>query len=99
MKKKNPLFPIITDLQYSELQKLKVFDETELRNIRIRAKFTELKKHSDMNVSDVIVEINKDYTYLGYDAIYNIVYRHQGKAKNEAKKSVEMILINTNQII
>lgn len=99
MKTKNPLFPIITDLQYSELQKLKVFDETEIRNIQIRAKFTELKKHSDMSVSDIIVEINKDYLYLGYDAIYNIVYRHQGKAKNEAKKSVEKILQKINHNI
>jgi len=96
MKNKNPLFPIITDLQYNELEKLKVFDETELRNIQIRAKFTDLKKHSNMSVSEIIQEINKEYLYLGYDAIYNIVYRHQGKAKNEAKKSVEKILQKIN---
>lgn len=99
MRKKNPLSPIITDLQYSELEKLKVFNENEIRNIEIRAKFNLLKKTSDMKVGDIIEEINKEYLYLSYDAINNIIYRHQGKAKNEAKKSVEKILRDTKQLI
>lgn len=99
MRKKNPLFPIITDLQYSELEKLKVFNENEIRNIEIRAKFNNFKKTSDMKVGDIIEEINKEYPYLSYDGIYGIIYRHCGGAKNKAKESVERILKNINQAI
>lgn len=96
MKTKNPLYPLITDLQYSELVKLKVFNENEIRNIEIRAKFKNLKKTSDMKSGEIIEEINKDYLYLSYDTIYGIIYRHRGGAKDSAKESVERILTKLN---
>lgn len=69
----NPLNDLIPDEIYKLLQSRGLLNQKSVRDHLIRKKFEALKKNN-MNVTEVINIIQKEYPYLQTDTIRKIVY-------------------------
>ncbi|MEW6193863.1 MAG: hypothetical protein AB1521_01765 [Bacteroidota bacterium] len=70
----NPLSDIISDEVYTLLKSKGLINEKSVRDHLIRKKFYEMKKNN-VNASEAISIIRKDYPYLQFDTIRKIVYQ------------------------
>jgi len=70
----NPLSDIISNEIYSLLKSKGLINEKSVRDHLIRKRFYEMKKNN-INASDAILIIRKDYPYLQFDTIRKIVYQ------------------------
>ncbi len=70
----NPLSDIIPDEIYTLLKSKGLINEKSVRDHLIRKKFYEMKKNN-INASEAISIIRKDYPYLQFDTIRKIVYQ------------------------
>lgn len=69
----NPLSELISDETFNLLNSKGLLNEKSLRDYQIRKKFKSLRS-SNINASDAIDMLRKEYPYLQFDTIRKIVY-------------------------
>ena len=69
----NPLSELISDEVYDLLNSKGLFNEKSLRDYQIRKRFKNLR-NKNVNASDAIDLLRKDYPYLQFDTLRKIVY-------------------------
>jgi len=69
----NPLSELISDETFNLLNSKGLLNEKSLRDYQIRKQFKRLRD-SNINASDAIDIIRKEYQYLQFDTIRKIVY-------------------------
>lgn len=72
-KSSNPLSELISDETFHLLNSKGLLNEKSLRDYQIRKKFKSLRS-SNINASDSIDMLRKEYPYLQFDTIRKIVY-------------------------
>ena len=69
----NPLSELISDEIFHLLSSKGLFNEKSLRDYQIRKRFKRLR-NENINASDAIDILRKDYPYLQFDTLRKIVY-------------------------
>ncbi len=69
----NPLSELISDEIFNLLSSKGLFNEKSLRDYQIRKRFKSLR-NENINASDAIDILRKDYPYLQFDTLRKIVY-------------------------
>lgn len=69
----NPLSELISDETFNLLNSKGLLNEKSLRDYQIRKKFKDLRS-KNMNASDAIDALRKEYSYLQFDTVRKIVY-------------------------
>ena len=69
----NPLSELISDEIFNLLSSKGLFNEKSLRDYQIRKRFKKLR-NENINASDAIDILRKDYPYLQFDTLRKIVY-------------------------
>jgi len=69
----NPLSELISDEIFHLLSSKGLFNEKSLRDYQIRKRFKKLR-NENINASDAIDILRKDYPYLQFDTLRKIVY-------------------------
>lgn len=69
----NPLSELISDETFNLLNSKGLLNEKSLRDYQIRKKFKYLRS-SNINASNAIDMLRKEYPYLQFDTIRKIVY-------------------------
>jgi hypothetical protein len=69
----NPLSELISDEIFNLLSSKGLFNEKSLRDYQIRKRFKNLR-NDNINASDAIDLLRKDYPYLQFDTLRKIVY-------------------------
>ncbi|MCB0732399.1 MAG: hypothetical protein KDC88_15350 [Ignavibacteriae bacterium] len=69
----NPLAELISDETFRLLNSKGLLNEKSLRDYQIRKKFKSLRSNN-INASDAIDLLRKDYPYLQFDTMRKIVY-------------------------
>jgi len=69
----NPLSELISDETFNLLNSKGLLNEKSLRDYKIRKKFKSLR-NENVNASDAIDMLRKEYSYLQFDTVRKIVY-------------------------
>ncbi len=69
----NPLSELISDETFNLLDSKGLLNEKSLRDYQIRKKF-KLLRNENVNASDAIDILRKEYPYLQFDTVRKIVY-------------------------
>ena len=69
----NPLSELISDEIFNLLSSKGLFNKKSLRDYQIRKRFKSLRSEN-INASDAIDILRKDYPYLQFDTLRKIVY-------------------------
>ncbi len=69
----NPLSELISDETFNLLSSKGLINEKSLRDYQIRKKFKNLRS-KNVNASDAIDTLRRDYPYLQFDTVRKIVY-------------------------
>ena len=69
----NPLSALISDETFKLLNSKGLLNEKSLRDYQIRKKF-KLLRNENVNASDAIDILRKEYPYLQFDTVRKIVY-------------------------
>ena len=69
----NPLSELISDETFKLLNSKGLLNEKSLRDYQIRKKF-KLLRNENVNASDAIDILRKEYPYLQFDTVRKIVY-------------------------
>ena len=69
----NPLSELISDETFNLLNSKGLLNEKSLRDYQIRKKFKDLRSEN-INASDAIDALRKEYSYLQFDTVRKIVY-------------------------
>ena len=69
----NPLSELISDETFNLLSSKGLLNEKSLRDYQIRKKFKDLRD-KNVNASDAIDMLRKEYAYLQFDTVRKIVY-------------------------
>ena len=69
----NPLSELISDETFNLLNSKGLLNEKSLRDYQIRKKFKDLRS-KNINASDAIDALRKEYSYLQFDTVRKIVY-------------------------
>ena len=69
----NPLSELISDETFNLLSSKGLINEKSLRDYQIRKKFKTLRS-KNINASDAIDTLRKEYPYLQFDTVRKIVY-------------------------
>lgn len=69
----NPLSELISDETFNLLNSKGLLNEKSLRDYQIRKKFKFLR-NENINASDAIDMLRKEYPYLQFDTVRKIVY-------------------------
>lgn len=72
-KSNNPLSELISDETFNLLSSKGLINEKSLRDYQIRKKFKYLRT-KNINASDAIDALRKEYPYLQFDTVRKIVY-------------------------
>jgi len=69
----NPLSELISDETFNLLSSKGLINEKSLRDYQIRKKFKNLRSNN-VNASDAIDTLRREYPYLQFDTVRKIVY-------------------------
>lgn len=69
----NPLSELISDETFNLLSSKGLINEKSLRDYQIRQKFKDLRD-KNVNASDAIDTLRREYPYLQFDTVRKIVY-------------------------
>ena len=69
----NPLSELISDETFNLLSSKGLINEKSLRDYQIRKKFKNLRSNN-VNASDAIDALRREYPYLQFDTVRKIVY-------------------------